>query len=65
MDLISYPHIWCLRQADIFNMSAGLNDSDIYLERVTVTPNPLSTFGTADSDFGFTEEIVMVNDSSV
>lgn len=52
-------------EIDIFNMKAGLNDSDIYLERVTVTPNPLSTFGTADSDFGFTEEIVMTSDSSV
>lgn len=50
--------------AKLYNMNAGLNDSDIYLERVTVTPNPLSIIGLPDSDFGFNEEIVLANDSS-
>jgi hypothetical protein len=50
--------------AKIYNMNAGLNDSDIYLERVTVTPNPLSVIGLPDSDFGFNEEIVLAGDSS-
>ena len=56
-----------IRKADakIFESKAGLSgDSDIYLERVSVVPNPLTTFGSVDSDFGFTEEIVMANDSA-
>ena len=56
-----------IRKADanVFEMNAGLSaDSDIYLERVSVTPNPITTFGSADSDFGFSEEIVMANDSA-
>jgi hypothetical protein len=55
-----------IRRSDarIYNMNAGLNDSDIYLERVTVTPNPLSVIGLPDSDFGFNEEIVLAGDSS-
>lgn len=50
--------------AKIYNMNAGPNDSDIYLERVTVTPNPLSVIGLPDSDFGFNEEVVLAGDSS-
>ena len=56
-----------IRRADarLFESKAGLSgDSDIYLERVSVTPNPITTFGSADSDFGFSEEIVMANDSA-
>jgi len=55
-----------VRRADarLFNMNAGIHDSDIYLERVTVTPNPLSVSGLPDSDFGFTEEIVLAGDSN-
>jgi len=53
-----------LSNAKLFNMNAGLNDSDIYLERVTVTPNPTSVIGLPDSDFGFTTEIVSAGDSS-
>ena len=49
--------------AKLFNMNAGLNDSDIYLERVTVTPNPTTVFGMPDSDFGFTTAIVSAGDS--
>jgi hypothetical protein len=50
-------------EARIFNMNAGLQDSDIYLERVTVTPNPTNIIGLPDSDFGFNEEIVLEGDS--
>ena len=55
-----------IRRSDarIFNMNAGLQDSDIYLERITVTPDPLSIIGLPDSDFGFNEEIVLASDSS-
>lgn len=51
-------------EAKIFNMNAGLNDSDIYLERVTVTPDPTTVIGLPDSDFGFNEEIVLAGDSN-
>ena len=37
---------------DILDIGAGLNDSDVPLERITITPNP-SDAG-PDSDFGFT-----------
>lgn len=37
---------------DIKDIGAGLNDSDVPLERITITPNP-SDAG-PDSDFGFT-----------
>lgn len=49
-----------IRQADaaLFNMGVGLNDSDGGLETIRVTPNPASTFGLADSDFGFTTTII-------
>lgn len=55
-----------IRRADahLYNMNAGLNDSDIYLERVSITPNPLSAIGLPDSDFGFTEDIVLASDSA-
>jgi hypothetical protein len=50
--------------AHLYNMNAGLNDSDIYLERISVTPDPISVIGLPDSDFGFNEEIVLASDSS-
>jgi hypothetical protein len=55
-----------IRRSDIeiYDMNAGLNDSDIYLERVSITPNPLSAIGLPDSDFGFTEDIVLASDSA-
>lgn len=43
---------------NLYNMENGLNDSDGYLETVTVTPDPLTTLGTADSDFGFSTDII-------
>lgn len=56
-----------IRKADalLYNMNAGLKDSDIFLETVTVTPDPLSTRGLPDSDFGFTTEITVVNPLTV
>jgi hypothetical protein len=53
-----------LSNAKLFNMNAGMQDSDIYLERVTVSPNPASAIGLPDSDFGFSTEIVQAGDSS-
>jgi len=48
----------------IFDMQGGASgDSDTAIERITTTPNPLSTIGLADSDFGFTNTITMLGDS--
>ena len=44
--------------AKLFDIKAGLNDSDIGLETIQVTPNPTSVIGLADSDFGFTTTIL-------
>ena len=44
---------------DVLDINAGLNDSDIPLERITVTPNP-SDAG-PDSDFGFTTNILGID----
>ena len=43
-----------------FNMEAGLQDSDLSLQRQTITP---TTFVSRDSDFGFNEAIVLASDS--
>jgi len=61
---ITQPDI--IRRADtlIYDIGAGLLDSDIAVERVTVTPNPDSVFGNADSDFGFNTEIERLYDSA-
>ena len=40
--------------ARILNMNKGLADSDVRLETIQINPNPSSTIGLADSDFGFT-----------
>ena len=45
-------------KAKIFDIKAGLNDSDIGLETVVVTPNPSSIIGLDDSDFGFSTTIL-------
>lgn len=39
--------------ADVYDIQAGLLDSDVKLQSLTVTPTPIDTLGTADSDFGF------------
>lgn len=48
----------------LFQMENGLNDSDIQLETITVTPDPTSTFGMPDSDFGFDTTIDLSFDDS-
>ena len=47
-----------IRQVDakVFDIKAGLNDSDIGLETIRITPNPTSITGMPDSDFGFTQQ---------
>ena len=49
-----------IRQADanLYDINAGLADSDTYLETVQVIPNPGTVFGLADSDYGFTTNIL-------
>ena len=49
-----------IRQADakIFDIKAGLEDSDIGLETIRVTPNPTSVIGLDDSTFGFSLTIL-------
>ena|SRR6056300_19334 len=50
--------------ADVFFMDQGVSgDSDVKLETITVTPDPLSTIGLPDSDFGFNTEIDYAYDS--
>lgn len=46
---------------DIRDINAGLNDSDLPLERITVTPNPANA--SPDSDFGFTTLIEEIDSS--
>jgi hypothetical protein len=56
-----------IRQAKttIFDMAGGAGgDSDVALERIDTVPNPLTVFGTPDSDFGFTNTITLLSDSS-
>ena len=49
-----------IRQADanLYDINAGLADSDGYLETVQVVPNPSDVFGLADSDYGFNTNIL-------
>jgi hypothetical protein len=42
----------------IFDINAGLNDSDIGLETIIVTPNPSDVIGLDDSTFGFSTTIL-------
>lgn len=50
--------------ARLFNLGAGENDSDMYIERITVEPDPTNILGMPDSDFGFTTEIELGSDSA-
>lgn len=50
--------------ADVFLQNADLTDSDAKLERITVTPDPTTAIGLADSDFGFTTDIDLSFDSA-
>src|SRR6056300_145461 len=45
-------------RAKIFDIKAGLNDSDIGLETIVVTPNPSNIIGLDDSTFGFSTTIL-------
>jgi len=42
---------------DLYLQNVGLSDSDVANERINTVPNPLSTIGLADSDYGFTTTI--------
>jgi len=48
----------------LYQMDVGLADSDIQLETLTTVPDPSNTFGTADSDFGFSTTIDLSFDDS-
>lgn len=45
-----------IRQADanLYEINAGYKDSDGYMETLRITPDPITSLGLADSDFGFT-----------
>ena len=47
-----------------FDIGSGLVDSDVAIERITTEPDPTSIIGLADSDFGFTNTITLLSDSS-
>lgn len=49
---------------NVFLQNADLTDSDAKLETITVTPDPTSVIGLADSDFGFTTTIDLSFDSA-
>ena len=49
---------------DVYTIGTGLADSDIKLETITVTPNPVGIIGLADSDFGFDTTIDLSFDSA-
>lgn len=51
--------------ADVYLKNEGLADSDVNVEKITVTPSPLSTIGLADSDFGFSTDINIFNERAV
>ena len=44
--------------ANLYDINAGLADSDTYLETVQILPDPANAFGLADSDYGFTTNIL-------
>jgi len=48
--------------ANVYNIEAGLNDSDIQLQTITTTPNPDTVYGSPDSDFGFSTTIDLTFD---
>jgi len=61
---VTAPKIVREVESTIYDINNGLQDSDIPIERLTTTPNPLSAIGLADSDFGFTTEIDNLYDSA-
>lgn len=49
-------------EVGVYDMGAGLNDSDILIEMIRVQPNPFNV--SADSDYGFTTTIFAALDSA-
>ena len=49
---------------NVFDMEAGLSDSDIQIQILTTVPKPTSLIGLADSDFGFTTTVDLTFDSA-
>lgn len=47
---------------EFYEIGGGLADSDVYLQKLTVQPNPLNI--SADSDYGFTETWTLSVDSA-
>lgn len=47
---------------EFYEIGSGLADSDVYLQKLTVQPNPLNI--SADSDYGFTETWTLSVDSA-
>ncbi len=45
-------------RAKVFDIKAGLQDSDVGLETIIVTPNPSDVIGLDDSTFGFSTNIL-------
>jgi hypothetical protein len=62
---ITTPEIIRKSIADVYLQGGGLADSDVNIEKITVTPSPLSTIGLADSDFGFSTDINILNERDV
>lgn len=50
--------------SNIFQIQAGLEDSDLQISKLTTTPDPTSIIGLADSDFGFDTAIDLTFDSA-
>lgn len=50
--------------ADVFLQDAGLADSDIKLQRMTIEPDPTTIIGMPDSDYGFTTTVDLSYDDS-
>tara|TARA_Y100000004_G_scaffold62817_1_gene70367 strand:+ start:949 stop:1749 length:801 start_codon:yes stop_codon:yes gene_type:complete len=48
--------------SNVYNQGAGLKDSDVAIETITVTPDPTNV--SPDSDFGFNETFVLNFDSA-
>jgi len=47
----------------VYDIGSGFQDSDIPLERLTTTPDPVDVFGSEDSDFGFLTDVERFYDS--
>lgn len=54
-----------IRQANarLFDIGRGIADSDVRVQTLQIDPNPITSIGLADSDFGFTTTYYGANDS--